>query len=135
MGGVKVHWQEQRSDRATQMSRNSWMNQTPGMMMISYVVGPQFQNFSVSSTHGDNLREKDSEGSEHQNTTEVTEKSGTDQQCSADPSGTLEVGEIDDEVNRPKKGRKKSKTQVFAKGALTTPVPAVSRPKNSYRGR
>ena len=26
-----------------------------------YVVGTQFQNFSVSSTHGDNLREKDSE--------------------------------------------------------------------------
>ena len=43
--------------------------------------------------------------------------------ASADPSGTLEVGEIDDEVNRPKKGRKKSKTQFFAKGALTTPVP------------
>ena len=100
-----------------------------------YVVGSQFQNFSVSSTHGDNLREKDSEGSEHQNTTEVTEKSGTDQQCSADPSGTLEVGEIDDEVNRPKKGRKKSKTKFFSKRCFDNTCPAVSRPKNSYRGR
>ena len=88
-----------------------------------YEVGPQFQSFSVPSSHGDNLREQGSEGSEHQNTTEVAEKSGTDQQSLADPSGALEIREIEDEVNRPKKGGKKSKTQFFAKGALATPVP------------
>ena len=87
-----------------------------------YVVGPQFQNFSLPSSDGDNLREQGSEGSEHQNTTEVA-----DQQCLADPSGALEIGEIEDEVNRTKKGRKKSKTQFFAKGA--------SRHRNGYRGR
>ena len=88
-----------------------------------YVVGPQFQNFSVPSSHCDNLREQGSEGSEHQNTTEVAGESGMEQQCLEDPSGALEIGEIEDEVNRPKKGRKKSKTQFFAKGALATPVP------------
>ena len=35
MGGVRVHWQEQRSHRATQVIQNSWMSQTPGMMTIS----------------------------------------------------------------------------------------------------
>ena len=41
-----------------------------------YVVGPQFQSFSVPSSHGDNLREQGSEGSKHQNTTEVAGKLG-----------------------------------------------------------
>ena len=43
MGGVRAHWQEQRSDRATQMPQNSWMNRTPGMMMISMWWAPNFK--------------------------------------------------------------------------------------------
>ena len=95
-------------------------------MMISMWWAPNFNMV-------DNLREQGSEGSEHQNTTEVAGKSGTDQQCLANPSAALEIGEIEDEVNHPKKGRKKSKTQFFAKGALATPVP---QPQDlGYRGR
>ena len=49
MGGVRVHWQVQRSNRATQMPQNFWMSQTPGMMMISMWWAPKFQNFSLPS--------------------------------------------------------------------------------------
>ena len=71
---------------------DSWDNNDDDL----HVVGPQFQSFSVPSSHGDNFREQGSEGSEHQNTTQVAEKSGPDQQCWANPFGALEIGEIED---------------------------------------
>ena len=88
-----------------------------------YVVGPQFQNLSVSTSHCDSLREQGSDGSERQNTTEVDEKRVTDQESLADPSGILEIGEIDDEIIHRKKGRKKSKRQCFAKSAVAVTDP------------
>ena len=88
-----------------------------------YVVGPQFQNLSVNTSHGDNLREQGSDGSELQNTTEVAEKRVTDQESLADPSGGLEIGEIEDEIIHRKKDRKKSKTQYSARVAMTITDP------------
>ena len=88
-----------------------------------HVVGSQFQNLSVTTSHGDSLREQGSDGSERQNTTEVDEKGVTDQESLADPSGILEIGEIEDEIIHRKKGRKKSKRQCFAKSAVAITDP------------